>query len=229
MVGYFREISPEYKELANKGKNICFIWGINKPEVAIENNQFYTEFKEWGNSAFMPPRLQEENPRWFHDEMFYCSPDCPEVVSKQSHIVKRFLEQVNVQAVDGIYVKLYKPLEIEKYSNITVAYQGIFEKNGVKIELTEQGLHALIYPYWNHFSITTPKPPSPFFGNKDSWVWKSNMPSKGLRRYYMGVPWLRQHVKELRPDLWWEKPFDPKVARYCGGMKNFTRRYKLSK
>ena len=229
MMGNFREISPDYRQLADQGKTIGFIWGVNKPEVTIEKNQFYTEFKEWGVSVFVPPRMQSANPQWFHDEMFYWSPDMPEVVAKQSHIVKRFLEQIDDRSIDGVHVKLHKPLPIEKHQSLTISYRGVFEKNGKQIELTEQGLHALIYPYWNHVSVTTPKPPSPFFGNKDNWLWKSNVPSKGLNRYYMGVPWLRQHVKNLRPDLWWEKPFDPTVARYCGGMKNFGRRYKLSK
>lgn len=229
MVGRVREIVSQYQNLADQGRTMCFVWGVNKPDVEIINNSFHIKISESGASALVPPKRQTENAAWEHDEMFYWTADMPELLAKQGHVIKRFIDRFDPTLVDNNWVRPYSIPDYEKYSLYREGYRAVFSCHGKLLELTENGVHGLIYPYWKSGTVTTPKPPSPFFGRKDNWLWHSNVPSAALRTYFKGVPWLRNHIRNLNPDFWWEKPYDPTKAAYCGGMLIFERLLNFSK
>jgi hypothetical protein len=73
----------------------------------------------------------------------------------------------------------------------------------------------------------TPKPTSAVFGSKDTWLWYSNVEKAIPQWYGMGVVWLRQHVKSLDPNAWFEFPYDPTKSRYSGGLSLTFKNYAL--
>jgi hypothetical protein len=101
-----------------------------------------------------------------------------------------------------------------------------FVSKNTEYHMTLQGLHSLIYPYWNHVTVVTPKPPSAFFGTKDTWLRGASAPNTGYKTWFpKGVVWLRDTVRKNRPDLWLELPRNG--STYHGWLAMFKKTYKV--
>jgi hypothetical protein len=219
-----REIEPAYRALADQGKKVCFLWAAEKLSLDLDQNKnFAIVFAECGMSAMVTPERQMKNDPSHNDEAFYWTPDMPELACKQAHVVKRYVANFSHTSVDNLNVFTQdraKQLTDKKILSFP------FVSNNTKYHMTTQGLHSLIYPYWDHNTVVTPKPPSPFFGSKDVWLRDSSAPDTGYTSWFpKGVVWLRDTVRKNRPDLWWEPPTVNGV--YRGGMAMFSKMYKV--
>jgi hypothetical protein len=94
---YIRELTPAYQQLINSGKKVCFLWSLEKPSVTKEDHHWKFSFKD-GFDHTVSARYQMLNRDWEHDEFFYWSPDLPELVVKQAHVVKKYLEKIRARA-----------------------------------------------------------------------------------------------------------------------------------
>jgi len=79
-----------------RGKNFCNIFCSNDPEVAFENGRWYADF--WDSSI-------EELVGFNNIEMFYTSPDLPELHSKQCHLQKHLMIKNNLYTFSRIQRK----------------------------------------------------------------------------------------------------------------------------
>ena len=156
---------PEYLELMHKGKNVCFIWGAEKPPFANTFNPdapdiLYpaAQFRDSFDSCFNIVD-QIENNTWINDEMFYWSPSCPELVVKQVHIVRKFLDGVSA---------------VHPFLSTTPNIAGAKIIDGVRYYLTNNGVNQLVYPYWDPATFSVGKPSSQLIGERDIWLFKDN-------------------------------------------------------
>jgi len=225
MMGRLKEIEPAYQALADQGKKICFLWAHDKLNLGLDkNNNLLIDMCDFGMSSMVHPRTQMQNDLTHMDEAFYWTPDMPELACKQAHVVKRFIANFshaqadNLNVVDESHAQLLrdrKMLSVPITCDKTVYH------------LTIRGIHSLIYPYWDHNTVVTPKPPSAFFGSKDAWLRENSAPNTGYRTWYpKGVVWLRDTVLKNRPDLWWERPAT-KNSLYGGGLAVFRKKYRI--
>lgn len=225
---YLREKLPDYQNLIAQGKKICFVYGSEKPMVEKQGDQWYVVFQDCLDNA-VSSRTQMLNRDWEHNELFYWSPDLPQLVAKQAHIVKRFLSQLSPASVDDRYVASHDRL-YDDYGrkSINVWYADVVI-NQKKYQLLPDGLHQLIYPFWDPTSIVSPKPPSLAYSPRDTWMFDSIAPDLGQRYYNHGLLQLRQTVKNINTDYWWEFKFDPKLKiPYSGGLTPLRNRYNLT-
>jgi hypothetical protein len=225
MMGRLKEIEPAYQKLADQGKRICFLWAAEKLVLDRDHDKnLVISISETGMSSMVHPRTQMQNDLTHMDEAFYWTPDMPELLCKQAHVVKRYLENFSPAQVDNLNVvdQAHAPaLRESKMLSVPINFE-----NSV-YNLTIRGIHSLIYPYWNHDTVVTPKPPSPFFGSKDIWLRDNTAPDTGYRTWYpKGVVWLRNIVRKNCPELWWEFP-TPKGGIYKGGLAVFKKTYKV--
>jgi hypothetical protein len=220
-----REIEPAYRALADQGKKVCFLWAAEKLTLNLDQNKnLAIVFSESGMSSMVTPERQIKNDPSQNDEAFYWTPDMPELACKQAHVVKRYIANFSRTSVDNINV-----FTQDRANQVTdkKILSFPFISNNIKYHMTTRGLHSLIYPYWDHNTVVTPKPPSPFFGSKDVWLRDSSAPDTGYTTWFpKGVVWLRDTVRKNRPDLWWEQPAT-KNSVYSGGMAMFTKTYKV--
>lgn len=78
--------------LVDKGKKVGFIFGIDKPKVILKDGVYYMAFLDLTlNMGVGPGGLMTGN-NWENDEYFYWTPDLPELVIKQGHVLKNFFE-----------------------------------------------------------------------------------------------------------------------------------------
>ena len=225
---YIREIIPAYQDLINAGKKLCFLWSLEKPAVSKENQQWIFSFKD-GFDHVVSARSQQLNRQWEYDEFFYWSPELPELVCKQAHVVKRYLENISDQDVDGYHVLHGSPV-MDSYGVDTnqIDWNAVVTNRGKTYTLTNPGLHRLIYSDWNPNLIVCGKPASLIFNQRDDWFHCANNNDMGLAHFGRGVVWLRDHIKKLDSKSWWEFKFRRDNNRpYAGGITALKNHYML--
>ena len=88
----FDAINPEWQKMAEQGKKIGHIMGIDKPRIVNKGNKFYFAFLD-------PPVIDFCNPRCsdidlpIYNELFYWHPDCAKMLIKQAHLVKNWIKK----------------------------------------------------------------------------------------------------------------------------------------
>lgn len=225
---YLRETLPDYQKLINQGKSICFVYGSEKPLVEKQGNDWYVVFRDCLDNA-VSSRTQMLNRDWEHNELFYWSAELPQMISKQAHIVKRFLSQLTPASVDNRYIASREQLYDDYGRKLLDAWYADVVVNQKKYQLLPDGLHQLIYPFWDPSAIVSPKPISFAYSPRDAWMFNSIAPDLGQRYYNQGLLKLRQIVKNANPDYWWEFKFDPQLKiPYVGGLTPLRNRYNLT-
>lgn len=224
---YMREKIPHFKNLIDQGFDVCFVWALEKPQITLEDKKFYLNFKD-GFDGSVSARTQRLGREWEHDEFFYWSPDCPDLIAKQAHVVKNYLEKLTPADVDNFYV-VDKPylFDINGVNVNLLELSSTVHVNGKLYSLTNQGLHRLIYPDWDPTTIVASKPASLIFNIRDQWWFNSANGNIGQRHFGQSVVWWRNHVCKLDPSMWWEFKFDRKKTPYSGGIKSIKNSYFL--
>lgn len=136
MISTFREKESDYKNLINQGKKICFVWGHDKPQIFYKDNKYYTVFADNIDSS-VSPYVQNKYYQGWYDELFYWTPDLPELPIKQAHIVKNFLRSNNEEKY--YYNKIGTGLSDPSIHGYNPVIQKFLSTETVKM---------LLYPYW---------------------------------------------------------------------------------
>ena len=158
-IARFREEITKYKDMIVAGKKLCFLWGMDKPQLFYDGKQ-YLQFFDIILDANVNLIVKNNAHLGWYDELFYWSPDCLDLIAKQAHCVKRFLDSCD---------------------DLTF-YQDKFAPFGfnprIKKYLKGKHLRQLIYPTWNTETFTSGKNTNSLFTDRDSWLWNSNTEEK---------------------------------------------------
>jgi hypothetical protein len=139
---HIREQVSDYQKLIEQGKKVVFIWGSDKPRIYQENNRLCIKFLDLIDGS-ISNRTQMLNREWEHDELFYWAPEAVDIVCKQGHILKRFIEEHNLFAENTDYSD-YRSEEKIKFLDIELNFRNL--------------INTLIYPGFdpNMFSVGKP-------------------------------------------------------------------------
>lgn len=173
MKSVFRETIKDYKDIINKGKKLCFIWGSEKPRISYrsEKQSWYVEFLDIFDNC-VGPYIQNKYHQGWYDELFYWTPDYPEMIVKQVHSMKNFIEH----------------MQSKEFYQINKSPYGYNKK--LKMFLTHEACKIAIYPKWDPRTFVARKP---YFGGvrpgygylsyseRDKWFFQSN---QDLREKY---------------------------------------------
>jgi hypothetical protein len=150
-------------ELCTHGKNIAQILGVDKPLVFCNGKDYYAYFTDL-NAMHSPPVEFTSNDifnNFYHTEFFYWTPDLPEIVVKQSQIIKAYCE-TSEQAKNLIMKSMEKHLQ---------HYRPL--------------LHNLIYSKEVIVDWDPEKPSSKIVRPMDEWFWTSA--SENQKGNYLSV------------------------------------------
>ena len=145
---------PEWADLLHAGKKICMLYGQDKPRIIHENNCFGFRFIDFIGNVISVKSMAGQYP--WTDELFYWSPDMPEICIKQAHLIKNYLKLDNVEQLP----------HVSKVSS-DLAYKVV---KGTKYWLSNHGVHQLIYPNWDINTFSVGKPSSSVLSPRDYWV-----------------------------------------------------------
>jgi len=144
-----------------KYPRVGIIYGIDKPKIAYQNNNYYLYFLDVGGTARLPVwNMQLGNATV---ELFYWSPDSEEILRKQAHVVKQFFQSnpqlnnlivwpprpfVDNNLYNSIVNKLVYPtfdptrFQVQKSSDNLISLDRIVLDHHTDIKTKFLGLHA---------------------------------------------------------------------------------------
>lgn len=154
---YNLERYDHIKKIADSGKRIALVYGLDKPQIAKKNNSFYSViFDHHVSNAFRAIKHDFACP-----VMFYYTPELPELLIKQAHVTCRFLELKQNQ-----YLLKYLPFN-EDYQQI---YETIEFEKAYHSGIYERAIIPAIYPMLDETLFQCNKPRSIFMGQHDDWL-----------------------------------------------------------
>ena len=159
----YRLERDEYKylrELADAGKSIGLVYGLDKPCLAEHNEVLYLVIKDYvicnGFQSLEHPMATVE--------LFYYNADVPQLMIKQAHVTARFiLRPENALLYNNLYYNTkYSVDSPHKYHLDPMYHHGIYER----------GIVPAIYPILEKQVFQANKPNTIFFAQHDDWVGK---------------------------------------------------------
>jgi len=201
---YMREYIDDYRRLIDSGKRVCFIWGVDKPQLKIIDGKYHIVFSDEFSETNL--RLQSLTDQGYYDEWFFWAPDTAPIVAKQSHILLRILDQETDTS----------PWLIDK----SVDRSGPQSRNTGKF-LRSDIFHSVIYPGWDPSTLVAPKPQNLLLSERDNWFWNQNAETTESVRNAQGG--LKELFKRLGND-WFKDP-----AKLAFGIKFCSNNYSLEK
>ena len=179
-----REYVKDWKEIIDSGKKLCLVWGGDKPLVYFNwrEQKHVCVFSDCIDNMVNPMIQQMNHPGWF-DELFYWTPDLPQLPIKQAHLIKNFLRNPDyslgylVQSNDMRSPALIENTNVDKKSGSTFI-------NGRRWFLKREAMHVLIYPTWDPTTFTDGKPNSIITHPRDAWFWNDTSELNTARKNY---------------------------------------------
>ena len=149
--------SAEHRALNDSGKSICVLHGVDKPKMALLDNNWYLFFTDMHPNGPSPIQNGYTN---ITTELFYWTPDMPEICAKQAHMIRRWFDMPQNQHLKHII----------HYANVNADQRTAYE-NLIK---------TIIYPDYDPTTWQTAKPTNSFYNEMDHWFY-TNL--KGTRLY----------------------------------------------
>lgn len=124
---YLHEAFRHSDRFEGKGKKVGFVFGIDKPRLLRDDHSVYFAFIDTMLTTAVGNNSDIQGRYWENDEYFYWTPDLPEIVVKQSHLIYNFLKKTN------------RLSELNHSKNLATFHAADYH----------QMIHPLIYPDWD--------------------------------------------------------------------------------
>lgn len=154
----------------DRGFRTALVYGVDKPKVCIKDNKFQVYFLDKIVNCFTG-NWNDKNYSNIETEFFYWSPDCAEIVIKQSHIIKRWFEQN----------PLLKPL---------LYWPG----SALSRQTYEVITRSLIYPGWNINTFQCAKPNLTSHMEWDAWFFEHFKDTKAYACWNKGIEFVEANI-----------------------------------
>jgi len=133
----------KYRDLHNAGKRVCIIHGVDKVPLKLgqlgQDKKWVFRFNDF-SSFFGHKHYFRDLP--FYDEFFYWTPDLPQIVIKQAHVISRCLDYFDS-------TNFQTPYRTEQAQNILV------RKSGERTSW--EYINHILYPFWKQWTFSEGK------------------------------------------------------------------------
>lgn len=157
----------EHKDLADSGKSICVLLGIDKPKVTLIDNEWYAFFLDIQATSANPITNGYSN---ITTEYFYWTPDFTEIVVKQCHMIKRWFDMPQNQHL--YHLVRWPNTEV----NARTAYEFLAK--------------SIIYPDYDLETWQTAKPTNSFYNEMDQWFYQNFKETRLYQVWQAGLEFL---------------------------------------
>jgi len=198
------------KRIAESGKKIGIIMGIDKPRVVRFKDNLALVFQD---APYNNKYDSIVHPNTF-PVFFYHSPDLPQLIAKQAHLAARFVMRPENKK---IYKSLFYNWEYAKNKIDPLKNQSW---NGENSGIYERGIVPAIYPSIKKWSYQAGKPDKMFLGNHDYWFYQHH---QSTDVYKMMQSDLSNLIKTLGNEFFYRHPDTNQIL----GLTTFYKSYKL--
>ena len=180
---YFRDHVDDWKNIVDNGKTLALVWGSDKPRVQSVNGRLCYRFIDLLDNC-VSNRTIINNRSWENDELFYWAPDCPEMLIKQGHAIKKFISATTPTS----------PGIVDWNTGL-----GFHVRGGKSYWMTKEATDAAVYPFWDTNTFSNGKTPSIVFSRRDNWFFnESNVNNNSRQAYLNGIT----KLAEIAGDYW---------------------------
>jgi hypothetical protein len=179
-----RHYVQDWRSRIDAGITVGLVWGHDKPRIMHINGQFCLQFMDLFDNCASVFNQQYVTAGYF-DEMFYSTPDMPELVVKQAHTIKNFLQTAPADHP-------YLTSRVTGLGHVMKSVDGLPSARW----LTQDAQSHLIYPWFNDQLYYESKPLDIITSKRDAWFWKDQELSQGFFRSIdsitqrLGTEWL---------------------------------------
>jgi hypothetical protein len=172
--------NPQWLQLADSGKRVAIILGLEKPRIFYDNGNWYSGFLDVTNAYNWEKYHTKSSP--IVTEAFYITPDAPQITIAQSHAVANALTEL----YDSNFL-------IQNFSNDANFNQQLYFKV----------VRNTIYPYWNDTTFSIGKTRGGILIDKYDWAWNSN--TQLSKQYFNGLELIKNDIDAY----WLNNPHNP--------------------
>jgi hypothetical protein len=157
--------------LLDQGRRTVIVSGIDKPKICIKDDKYYIYFVDIliNNGKGSTNRQEYDNINY---ELFYWSPDFPEIPQKQAQLIRQWFELNPV-------LKYLLTWPNTSHSNRT-AYEKIIK--------------SIIYPRYNYNLFQVDKPTSTVTCEWDDWFFREHANTTAWHSWNAGIEWIKTHI-----------------------------------
>ena len=139
-----------HRDLAESGKRICILYGVDKPKVCIKDGRWWLYFLDIQANHSQNQRGPYDN---VTTEYFYWQADLPELIIKQAHVIRNWFMTDHARHLQFLV----------RWPNHSVAQRGAYE----------QLAKPLIYPDYDPTTWQTTKSTNNFYSEMTWWFFKN--------------------------------------------------------
>ena len=163
----------ENRELADTGKSICVLYGIDKPKICIKDGKFFIYFVDAPTGEHNPDVGDYTN---ITNEFFYWTPDFPEILVKQAQIIKNWFSMPQNHHLQHL---LHWP-------------NHGFNKRTVY----EYMVKSLIYPTYDSNTFQVAKSSNNIYSEMDQWFHTNFADTQLYQSWQAGVNYILDNINE---------------------------------
>ena len=160
-----------HKQTLDQGKRVCMLWGVDKPKVCIKDSKWYLYFMDVQANNANPEVGQWSN---VTNEYFYWTPDLPELLCKQAHIIRKWFDLPS-----NTYLQ-----HLARWPNYSFAQRTTFEHI----------VKPLLYPDYDPATFQTSKPTNSFYNEMDYWFYTNFQDTHVYRVWQAGLQHLVNNI-----------------------------------
>lgn len=190
---YSKKNLTHVKKLCEAGKRVTFVYGVDKPRIAMMNGNYYCYFLD----------IIANTSTWDLDdystastEYFYWTPDFPLLPIKQAHLVANWLDTP----------------EANKFRRVVEWPPKNYEENQILKTVYDRAIREPIYPGWNFDYFQTHKSTSAIRAEQDAWFFKHHQNTHIHDTWTAGV----DHLTSMIADRWLQRNTTGKIQGLVG-------------
>jgi hypothetical protein len=163
----------DHRRDADAGKRICVLYGIDKPKMCIRDGRWYVYFMDLQANHSNSVVYEYTN---ITNEYFYWTPDLPEIVHKQAHIIKNWFSLPQNTFLQYLV----------RWPNHSIAHRTAYE----------QMVKPLIYPDYDPATFQVAKPTNSFYNEMDFWFYKNFQGTDSYKKWQAGLDLLVRNIDD---------------------------------
>jgi len=162
-----------HKDLAETGKKICILYGVDKPKICIKDGRWWMYFLDIQANHSQGQRGHYVN---ITTEYFYWQPDIPELLIKQAHTIKKWFLGENAKHLQFLI----------RWPNHSQSQRQAYE------QITK----PLIYPDYDPHTWQAGKSSNNFYSEMTWWFFKNFKDTRFFQVWESGIDHM---VKSIDP------------------------------
>lgn len=173
IVRYNNVSNIEHLRNFDKGKNIGIIFGVDKPRVQTDGENVFVRFVDRPVHIALPSTLNSGYTNT-NVELFFWSPELPEMVAKQCHLIKKWYE-------------------LEQNKKLVYMLNPAWQLSPANRTTYEACIKGTIYPDYDLETFQCNKPVKSMFQEWDYWL-NDFKNSNGYKTFMRGMIHLYQNI-----------------------------------